>query len=84
MVNRKKHIAAGVLVIFSGIFLTVGCEKTTESGHNPPSDHTISKDGFKHKSGLTQPLVNCVVCHGSDLNGGTAGVSCYECHGRKW
>lgn len=27
---------------------------------------------------------NCVNCHGTDLNGGLAAVSCYRCHNNKW
>ena len=72
-------------LIFLLLFLAFSCEK--ENGnrdYNPPSDHEISKDGFMHKSGLNQPLDNCVNCHGSDLKGGSAGVSCYECHGKEW
>jgi len=66
------------------VALIIGCEKINNSSHNPPADHTISKSGYMHKSGLTQPLTNCVSCHGSDLKGGTTGVSCFECHGAKW
>ena len=69
--NNMKNTA---LVIFSMVLII----------HNPPADHTVSKDGFMHKSGLQQPLVNCVGCHGSDLKGGTVGVSCFECHSTKW
>lgn len=61
------------------------CDKSpTSSKYDPPTDHTISKDGAKHKSGLQTPLENCTSCHGSDLKGGSTGVSCYDCHGKKW
>ena len=66
------------------IILFSYCSSPTESKYDPPSDHTISKDGAKHKSGLNTPMENCITCHGSDLKGGTSGVSCYECHGKKW
>ena len=55
-----------------------------EGKYNPPADHTRSNHGAMHKPGLDQPMTNCVSCHGSDLNGGTTGVSCFECHGKKW
>jgi len=66
------------------IILFSYCSSPTESKYDPPSDHTISKDGAKHKSGLNSPMENCITCHGSDLKCGTSGVSCYECHGKKW
>jgi len=80
----KKFRVVTVSVMLFMLGMIVGCEKSNDPKHNPPSDHTISKDGFMHKSGLEQPLVNCASCHGSDLKGGTTGVSCFECHGAKW
>ena len=80
----KNLAVVKVSMILLMLALITGCEKANDSKHNPPPDHTISKIGFMHKSGLEQPLVNCVSCHGSDLKGGTAGVSCFECHGTKW
>ena len=80
----KIHSSVKVLLILFMLALIIGCEKTNDPKYNPPADHTISKDGFMHKSGLEQPLANCVSCHGSDLTGGTTGVSCFECHGTKW
>jgi len=47
------------------------------------ADHTISKNGKLHKSGLYSPSTNCVECHGSDLKG-DSGPSCYKCHGSVW
>lgn len=80
----KKFTVLTVSVMLFMLAMIEGCEKSNDPKYNPPSDHTISKDGFMHKSGLEQPLVNCVSCHGSDLKGGTVGVSCFECHGAKW
>ena len=86
--NKKKDHGAGKAWILIKILLVVlisSCEKTNDiPKYSPPTDHTISKDGTMHKSGLDQPLTNCVSCHGSDLKGGTTGVSCYECHGKQW
>lgn len=71
-------------MIFLIIVLALGCEETNDSKYSPPADHALSKDGYMHKSGLNQPLTNCTNCHGSDLQGGTTGVSCFECHGKEW
>jgi mono/diheme cytochrome c family protein len=48
-----------------------------------PADHTVNHGGVLHKPGLTNPLVNCVACHGARLQGGE-GPSCTSCHGVKW
>ncbi len=82
--NMKNHASIKVSMMLLMLILFIGCEKTSDSRYNPPADHSLSKDGYMHKSGLDQPLTNCVSCHGSDLNGGTTGVSCFECHGTKW
>jgi hypothetical protein len=67
------------------LFLLTFCDNTTEATNsNAPSSHTVNKDGVRHNTGLTNPTVNCVGCHGSDLKGGSVGVSCYSCHGKKW
>lgn len=66
------------------LFLFAACESPNDSNYDPPTSHTLNKDGFMHKPGLDSPLTNCSDCHGSDLRGGSTGVSCYECHGKKW
>jgi len=86
--NKMKDPGAGKLWILLIFLLVVGISSCEKEGdlpkYSPPADHTISKDGTMHKSGLDQPLTNCVNCHGADLTGGTTGVSCYECHGKQW
>ncbi|MCU0458923.1 MAG: hypothetical protein MUE37_07510 [Bacteroidales bacterium] len=80
----KKLTSLKWAVVLVMVAFFIGCEKTNDTTRNPPADHTISQGGYKHKSGLTQPLTNCVSCHGADLRGGSTGVSCFECHGTKW
>jgi hypothetical protein len=80
----KNHSLVKLSLVLIMLAFIIGCEKSDDPQYNPPADHTISKDGFMHKSGLDQPLINCVSCHGADLKGGTTGVSCFECHGQKW
>lgn len=79
------QLVTGILILFLfALALLIGCEAPSNSNYNPPDDHTISMGGYMHKTGLTDPLTNCVECHGDDLRGGSAPVSCYECHGQKW
>lgn len=67
------------------ITLTGACNLfSPNSSGNAPEGHTVNKSGTFHKAGLDDPLTNCVQCHGSDLRGGSAGVSCFQCHGQKW
>lgn len=75
-------IIKSILILAAILFMA--CSSPNESKYDPPADHTLSKDGAKHKPGLEAPIANCVSCHGSDLRGGESGVSCYECHGNKW
>ncbi|MBI5375978.1 MAG: choice-of-anchor D domain-containing protein [Candidatus Schekmanbacteria bacterium] len=64
--------------------------KWSESGNGDGNNtggsngHTVNKDGVYHRPGLNDPMTNCTECHGSDLKGGSVGVSCYSCHGAKW
>ncbi len=83
MVRYKKLLVQVIFASIISIFLMY-CESPTDSTFNPPSDHTINKNGAMHKGGLNLPLENCVPCHGSSLRGGESGVSCYECHSKKW
>lgn len=64
--------------------LLLGCGDEDKSKYNPDEAHSVSKDGARHMPGLQDPLTSCSACHGTDLKGGTSGVSCFECHGEKW
>jgi len=79
--HGQVKLTVGIILFI----VAISCTKTNDRPqYSPPADHTISKDGTMHKPGLDQPLTNCVNCHGADLTGGTVGVSCYTCHGKKW
>jgi len=75
----KYKIFLFILLILS----LLACSQSTEPS-DAPEDHTISIDGVSHKTGLNNPDINCVACHGAILDGGTSGVSCYDCHGKEW
>lgn len=79
----KNLMIAGVFHILLGISCSDN-PADSKSSNNAPTDHRVSKGGVRHKSGLNKPAANCVSCHGTDLKGGTSGVSCFSCHGKKW
>jgi hypothetical protein len=71
MKMRSLVLLAGCAVMV-GVFVP-GCES------DGPGSHTLSLAGTNHLEGHTDPLANCIECHGATLNGGR-GPSCYECH----
>jgi len=84
--NWKMLLSSMILLLF---MLLISCSRNSDSVNgpdstNPPADHTISKDRVRHKPGLSNASQNCISCHGQDLSGGSVGVSCYSCHGKKW
>lgn len=50
----------------------------TACGHGD-NGHSVDLGGVNHRDGNTDPLVNCVACHGGDLRG-RSGPNCYGCH----
>lgn len=74
----------GVLVLLL-LMATPGCSDDSSTPEDAPEGHTVIKDGVGHAPGLDTPLENCTTCHGSNLQGGSAGQpSCTSCHGVKW
>ena len=71
-----------VAVTLAAALAMGGCKTPTTD--TTPAGHTVNKNGVYHRPGLTDPLTNCVQCHGTDLKGGSVGVSCFKCHGQKW
>lgn len=80
----NKMLLKSFIVIIVVAMLGTGCELNDDGKYDPPADHDISKDGRMHKSGLNNPTEGCISCHGNELQGGSTGVSCYECHGKEW
>ena len=54
--------------------------------HNGPSGHPAegwldkSSQSFHGLAASSRSLSFCAICHGSDFNGGSSGVSCKSCH----
>ncbi len=78
-IRLKTIILAGLMAL-----AMAACSSPAGDSAGHRADHTVNKSGVFHKPGLDNPLTNCVSCHGADLRGGTAGVSCFKCHGQKW
>jgi hypothetical protein len=86
---RARVAALNGALLMIAAFFVVGCTSPSDATSSSSSstgaaNHTLSKHGVMHMSGLSTPLTYCVSCHGSDLTGGTSGVSCYKCHGKVW
>lgn len=69
--SARAIVLCSVVVLFSQL---TAC--STQGGHD---EHIVDLGGVDHRQGGTDPLVNCVFCHGADLQGHT-GPSCYTCH----
>lgn len=83
-VSRLRR--ARVVLLLLGVVLgAAACADSVTAPENVPADHTVRQGRAFHRSGLSNPTVNCTSCHGADLRGGTNGEpSCFSCHGRKW
>jgi len=74
------------VLMLVGLLVLAACSNpgSPDKSAKLPASHTINKGGHLHKSGLADPLSNRVSCHGSDLKGGTAGVTSCSCQRKKW
>lgn len=80
--RRTQHL---MIILLTTVALLSACNLfSPDAAGNAPEGHTLNKSGTFHKSGLDNPPVNCIQCHGDDLRGGTTGLSCFKCHGQKW
>ena len=68
--------ALKTIVLCSAIALAPALTACSSGGSN---GHTVDLGGVNHRDGNTDPLTNCVGCHGPTLHGGS-GPSCYNCH----
>jgi cytochrome c553 len=77
-----------IAIVAAIAVVPLGCDDDDDEFTGPsnaPASHTISREGVRHLPGLSDPLTNCVGCHGADLRGGNSGEpSCFTCHGQKW
>ena len=83
-----KRLGAAPMLFTVGAALVVfsaGACGSSTAPENAPADHTVFEGGAAHAPGASSATVNCVTCHGTDLQGGTSGEpSCFTCHGQKW
>ncbi len=85
---KRINVVVWVILILLSLAACNGSSSSSSpassTSYNPPEDHTINRDGVLHKSGYDNPTENCASCHGDDLQGGSTGVSCFQCHGQEW
>lgn len=83
--KKRNRIHNLMIIPLTLVVLLASCNLfSPDAGGDAPEGHTVNKSGSYHKTGLNNPQANCVQCHGTDLRGGTSGVSCFKCHGQKW
>lgn len=77
----KSYIASSMLFIVS-LFLLSGCGDKNSSANfvTDTGKHVAGWVPFGHKAEATTDSEACKECHGSDLTGGVARVSCSQCH----
>ncbi|MEN8191547.1 MAG: CxxxxCH/CxxCH domain-containing protein [Bacteroidota bacterium] len=85
-----KQIISTLIIVFS-LFLAFGCSEINED-INTPEDITHHPEGFGKassedfhgnvfvKNNWSFNLTKCQSCHAADYSGGTADVSCLDCH----
>ena len=74
-----------LMTILLLVAIPLACSDDSASVEDAPEGHTVIEDGVAHAPGLNDPLENCTLCHGDQLQGGSAGQpSCTSCHGVKW
>ncbi len=78
----KIIVSAGILLAFWLIF---GCETKTNQdwsgfGSTTHFPAPYENDHAGYMEANDYPFASCQECHGEDLEGGTSGVSCLECH----
>ena len=85
-VTMFKSARGGLLLVgVSLVFCALACSGSPTVPDDAPDGHTVVRGGAAHAPGLSNPLANCVGCHGADLRGGPVGQpSCFSCHGQKW
>ena len=82
VMNRTRVAAWRITMLSCVLAFGVACSEQIEPG-NPPADHTVSQDGFRHAPDFCNPIPACTACHGADLRGGE-GPSCFTCHDDEW
>ena len=87
--NRLAGIGAAAALLWGGLAAQSSCNAGNPvmagAGTSIALVHDVVLGGAKHASGYCQPIVNCSLCHGSSLQGGTGGQpACTQCHGDFW
>jgi predicted CxxxxCH...CXXCH cytochrome family protein len=87
---RHSTVSLVLLVAFAGI---VGCgDDKSSGGMSSPPDWVVVSSGGRHAKSATLTYIatgssSCIECHGADLSGGKAKVSCLGnpsgCHHRR-
>jgi len=72
--RRETPALAAILLLAAAA--VAGCS----DGDGAPDNHREDLGGVMHAAGFEEPRLNCIACHGIDLQGGE-GPGCFGCHG---
>jgi hypothetical protein len=85
-----RHLATVLSLFPVIIFLANGCTDPIEDGLSGSASNNITyhsagwEDNPQHGIDYSTNPQNCKACHGEDLEGGSSGVSCGDCHHSGW
>jgi hypothetical protein len=71
--------------ILSAVVMIIFCSCSQEviptpSVTHPPDWNDVNSTVFHGNKVMAAGLESCTQCHGTDYQGGSSGISCYECH----
>lgn len=94
LIDPSLHVDGAKELAFEGMAVTMTGDRCTGTCHNDSHNNEPWKGASFHAGGYEDPAIHgleaklqqldCQQCHGQNLAGGDAGVSCNTCHTPGW
>lgn len=84
--SQIKWTPVGIIVVLFGLMMFAACGSSTPNKNagttfdTETGSHATDWLPAKHKESAQAEINVCKECHGEELNGGIAGVTCTQCH----